>query len=142
MALSKATNDLAERWWNVGGERIVLYAPNDYLYLSRAERDAICNGCGPRSWKFDIVPDTIYGLSIKEVCNIHDYMYHIGTTQQDKWFADALFLLNGCLLIMNVSANAIMKTLRVSRMAKYYLAVALAGNAAFATGRKGVHTIK
>jgi hypothetical protein len=134
MALSEATRNLEERWWNVGGKKIVLYAPREYLHLKPEARSRICNGCGPKSWKFDLVPDTIYGLSIAECCNIHDFMYWAGKTKRDRMFADALFLLNGVLLIMHASRNAAMKLLRVSRMMKYYLAVALLGGKAFGRG--------
>ena len=36
----------------------------------------ITNGCGPSGWKIDIVPDTIYGLSIRDECNGHDVDWH------------------------------------------------------------------
>ena len=40
----------------------------------------ITNGCGPEGWKIDIVPDTIYGLSIREECNNHDIDWHFADT--------------------------------------------------------------
>lgn len=73
---------------------IELYAPKEYWKLSFESKREICNSCGASSALFDFVPDNIYGLDISECCNIHDYMYHIGETIEDKFEADRVFLNN------------------------------------------------
>jgi len=52
------------------------------------------NGCGPAGWKFDLVPDTIWGLCVTEACNIHDAMYYTGLDEKDRTHADNTFLNN------------------------------------------------
>ena len=67
---------------------VELYAPIGY------EPKADCNGCGT-GWNAKIVPDTIYGLSIKPSCCIHDYMYEVGIADnRGKEEADRVFLNN------------------------------------------------
>lgn len=101
-----------------------------YMELSDVERFTICNGCGSASAKFDFVPDTIYGLSIKEACYRHDYAYHIGRTEHDKRRADKQFLAN-MLTIINTQSTALLKWPRRWRAMSYYSAVSDRGHAAF-----------
>ena len=55
------------------------------------EFSRITNGCGPSGWKFDIVPDTIYLLSIHDECNNHDIDWHFAKTWDDALNANHLF---------------------------------------------------
>ena len=63
-------------------------APPSYEDADDTQRDLIVNGCGPQSWKFDLIPDRLLGISVSEICNIHDweYVHHEGRTrkQADK----------------------------------------------------------
>lgn len=43
----------------------ILKAPPGYWRLSPEQREAICNGCGPKKLGF-LVPDTIWGLNVRE----------------------------------------------------------------------------
>lgn len=65
-----------------------LSAPDSYRQADRTARALVTNGCGPQSWKFDLIPDHLIGVDMREVCNIHDwdYAYHEGRTrkQADK----------------------------------------------------------
>jgi len=56
-------------------------------------------GCGSDKSRFDYVPDTIYGLSIKGACCPHDDRYERGGTELDKQSADREFLANMLMLI-------------------------------------------
>ena len=47
----------------------------------------IANGCGD-GWRDRIVPDTMYGLSIRPACQIHDWDYHHGSAIEHKDEAD------------------------------------------------------
>lgn len=97
-----------------------LYAPNSYWEASEEIRSEVCNGCGAKGgMKF---PSTFYGLSIKDSCNIHDWMWEHGTTLADKLFSDAIFLLNMAIQIINGS-NLITQPIRLMRATKYFLAV-------------------
>ena len=107
----------------------IRYVPESYANASEEVRKLVVNGCGAGGWKFDLVPDTIYGLNITEDCNVHDWMYDEGSTEADKDFADAVFLHNLKVRINN--AFWLLRPLRRIRAREYYLAVRLAGDSAF-----------
>ena len=71
---------------------LTLYAPEEYIRATSEQRAAICNGCGPASlWKFSLISDMLFGLCIKEACDIHDWMYAFGRTEKDREEADRVF---------------------------------------------------
>ena len=87
--------------------------------------------CGAENARFDFVPDTIYGLSIKVACCIHDHRYEIGGTEQDKINADLEFLQN-ILTIIGKHKKWYYPTFLARRRAMtYYEAVVRAGNSSF-----------
>ena len=51
----------------------------------------ITNGCGPGGWKFDLVPDTIWGLSIKDECNNHDVDWHFAESWAGAMLGNTVF---------------------------------------------------
>ena len=110
-----------------------LYAPTSYFKLTKQEREAQCNGCGSKGLGW-LVPDTIWGLNITSVCNIHDFMYSQGTTLQDKEYADRIFLNN--LVRVIDSGSKLFKWLRRRRALKMYWAVKTFGEAAFWDDKK------
>lgn len=120
----------------------VLYAPEAYHKLSEFEKKEICNGCGAKSgissW---LVPNTLYGLSVKAACNIHDYMYFVGTTNADKEEADRVFL-NNMMRIINQDGAAWLAALRRRRALKYYEAVYYGGGEAFWKSKNAPGTMK
>jgi len=107
----------------------VLFEPDSYKQASEAEIFAVVNGCGSAKAKFDFVPDTIWGLRITEACFIHDWCYYIGKTEEDKEFADLMFLGNMLKLIQ--TGKRVLRPLRRRRALKYYEAVTILGDKAF-----------
>lgn len=105
-----------------------LYAPITYWQSPESEKKKVCNGCGAKDGIN--VPDTLYGLSITEACNIHDWMYKEGKTKVDKLFADAIFRMN-ISIIIDANSNFLTALLRHSRASTYYTAVARWGESAF-----------
>lgn len=93
----------------------------------------ICNGCGQAGWKGKLVPNTVWGLSIKEDCNVHDFMYHVGLTDTDKKQGDRTLLNNMTRTVLN--AGGWLERLRLWRIEKYYLAVKYGGGPAFWDGK-------
>ena len=70
---------------------VKIYAPVEYWKLSKDEKAKICNGCGGRGGKFNfLIPQKYF----KECCNIHDYLYYNGKTENDKRIADRLLAYN------------------------------------------------
>ena len=107
-----------------------LCAPAEYWKLTPAAKAEICNGCGAR--KGLKVPNRMWGLRIVEACNIHDYMYHVGSTEQDRQDADQAFLNNLIRIIEADSINfALLKFLRRWRAMTYYSTVRDFGGPAF-----------
>ena len=113
-------------------EDILLSAPG-YKALSPAAKAEICNGCGSAKAKFDFIPDTIYGLIITEACDIHDYDYHVGETEEDRRAADLHFL-NNLMIIINMKGGWL-RWFRRRRALKYYEAVRELGSDTFWAGK-------
>ena len=114
-----------------------LECPQSYLDATPAARAAICNGCGSAQAKFDFIPDTIYGMSIKYACWIHDWMYNFGRDLADKREADQTFLENMLTLIERDRTwyRWALKSLMRRRALKYYEAVVVFGEGAFRAGK-------
>ena len=116
-----------------------LIAPSEYWELTPEQRKTLCNGCGPKlpiiSW---LIPETCWFCNITEACNIHDFMYHIGETKQDKEDADKTFLINMYRVIDSSTSNKWLKKLRKVRARTYYRAVRDFGGKAFACGKLNI----
>lgn len=108
-----------------------LWAPEEYRNLTPEAKSEIVNGCGPGGWKYDLIPDTMWGLDVTKACNIHDYMYHVGVTEKDKVFADEVFYANLKRIIIAKSRFWPLKMLRLRRARTYYVFVRDFGDAAF-----------
>lgn len=112
---------------------IRLYAPPAYWLLSPEVRERLVNGCGPGGWKFDLIPDTVWGLSIREACDIHDYMYAMGSSIAEKDEADRTFLNN--MLRLVEGSCFLLRPLRRLRAWTYYQAVHRFGGPSFWGGK-------
>lgn len=110
--------------------KVQLFAPPEYWNLTEDAKHEIVNGCGPAKFGY-LVPDTMYGLDISRTCNIHDYMYHVGSTLADKEEADRVFLNNALRIIQAKTNWRILKWLRMRRAYTYYTAVKRYGAAAY-----------
>ena len=72
-----------------------LYSPDYFKQLSNEQLAEICNGCGSADSKIKIIPDTVLGLYVGAVCNIHDVMFHYGKPyEEDRARADRVYLHN------------------------------------------------
>jgi len=92
--------------------------------------DSNCNGCGS-GWSYYIVPNTIYGLNIRQVCCYHDDRYERGGNMEDKRLADREFLDNLLMLIDNHKKWYYPHWLARHRALTYYDAVVRAGHGSF-----------
>ena len=93
-----------------------------YTKLTVAQKDSICNGCGPSGWRANFVPNTFYGLSIKELCNIHDYDFSVYKTIKGFNIAnDRLY--NNFITYINAKSNWFMAILRRRRAKTYCMFV-------------------
>lgn len=113
---------------------VKLYAPDAYWALTQKQREEVTGGCGPGKYGDYLIPDTIWFLSIREACRIHDFMYRIGATLEDKMEADRVFM-NNMLRIITTSRYEWVKNLRRSRARKYYLIVKHFGGPTYWRGK-------
>jgi hypothetical protein len=121
---------VVQRRTGAGPMTYVIFAPTGYSNLLPEQKGAICNGMGAAdSLLSSFIPNTMYGLDVEEAGNIHDYMYHVGKTIEDKLIADRVFL-NNMLRIIN-ECGGWLGPLRRRRAMKYYEAVHYFGGPAF-----------
>lgn len=114
-----------------------LDAPEGFWKLGPVEKSAICNGMGAKDSRLSrFIPNSMLFLDVKEAADIHDYMYHVGTTIEDKKDADRYFLIN-LLKIIN-DAGGLLAFPRRCIALKYYEAVHYGGEAAFYKGKLNV----
>ena len=105
-----------------------LYTPFSYTEASCEELAKVCNGCGAKDgMKF---PGVMWGLSIVDACNIHDWMFHVGVTQGDFEFANNMFDHN-LRMIIKAESNWFMRPLRLARADKYSYGVEKFGESAY-----------
>lgn len=124
-----------------GQKQAVLFAPEEYWAMPPAEKRIRCNGCGAKGLGGLLVPDTLYGLSIEEACNIHDFMYNRGKTIEDKKEADRVFLNNMVRIVDNNTAWKWLKALRRRRARTYYEVVKHFGAPAFWSGKNDIKNL-
>lgn len=113
------------------------YGSQPYSYF-KAPQDVvsgIAGGCGPGGTGDYLVPDTLWFMSVKPACSIHDWMYHFGETVEDKILADRVFLNNMVRMIKSKRSWGILENLRLRRARTYYLAVKYGGGPSFWSGK-------
>lgn len=109
-----------------------LRAFHGYDGLSKDKKAKICNGAGAAGdWRSSFIPNTMWGLNLREVFDRHDYGYYIGNTAEDKWDADVDLLINSIILILGDGGNILLVYARMARAIKYFLAVHFKGHDAF-----------
>ena len=90
-------------------------------------------GCGPGGVGDFLVPDTVYGLSIRDACRIHDWAYRhsLGDSDEDRKRHDRI-LMNNSLRIVDAGTKFwIIKKLRYRRCKTYYQMVRAFGGPAY-----------
>lgn len=107
------------------GARYKLNAPEEYWMINIEGLANIIGkgGCGPGKTGDKVVPDTVWFLSIRPACAIHDFEYSIMMNEKDREKADGNFLLNMMKLINKQTKFFLLRMLRRRRALKYYEAV-------------------
>ena len=120
------------------GLMVGLKAPDEYgdqpCSVLRATKDQLeecTGGCGPGGVGDMLVPDTIWLLSIKDACKIHDWMYTWGVTREDKEEADEFFRVNMKYIIEAKTKWTWLRYARRRRANTYYLMVSEGGDKSF-----------
>jgi len=94
--------------------------------------------CGLNNWRNDLISDSIFGLSIKEACCIHDWMYERGATSEDRARADQLFLENVLYLISTGRGSRAVRWARKTVAFHYYEGLRIFGGLIFWSGKGGL----
>lgn len=115
-----------------------LYAPKEYADQPCCYHEAtpeaineVAGGCGPGGTGDYLVPDTMYFLSVKPACSIHDWMYRWGLFEKHKILSDEVFLNNMIRIIKHQKSCRLIEQLRLRRARIYYAAVRDFGGPAF-----------
>ena len=116
----------------------LLFAPESYWKLTEQQRKDACNGCGTKGIIGHVIPDSLWGLDIREACNVHDWMFAVGETIEDKDEADRVFLNNMLRLVDAGSKNWFTRMIRSRAAVKYYYAVRDCGGPAFWQGKNSL----
>ena len=96
-----------------------LAAPDSFWRYLEDDQSAAVNGCGPKHLGDFLVPDTVWGLSVKPACKIHDWMYTVYNSEAGFKLSNTIFLDN--MLRINASTkNVLLRYLRTRRIMKYY----------------------
>ena len=119
-----------------------LYAPKEYWRLKPEQIAEVTNGCGPGRFGSLLVPDKIFGVDIKEACSIHDWMFLVGETIEDKREADRVFLNNMLRLIDAHNGSWFVNIFRRRKALAYHQAVADFGGPAFWKGKNPIENMK
>jgi len=98
-----------------------------------------CNGCGS-GWNAKLVPDTIYGMSIKDVCCIHDDRFEcLEKSIEHLKMSNREFLNNLVRKIDNDTKwwrnNSFVKSLMKRRAKTYHDSVVTFGSSAYWDGK-------
>ena len=93
------------------------------------------NGCGAGNARFDFIPDTMYGLAITPVCNLHDDSYTFCEPTR-KGFDNANYEFHENLKRwIRMKSNIFLRYPRLARAKTYYEAVNKFGWSAFCACR-------
>lgn len=99
---------------------LILYAPEGFIRATPEMRDEVCNGCGPAGWKQNYISNHLFGLDVRIACDIHDWMYEFGTTEDDRDEADRIFRNNMLRLIEWAGGPGLLQAARRLKALHYY----------------------
>ena len=90
-------------------------------------------GCGPGGVGDWLVPDTMWGLSVRDACRQHDHDYRFGNGSSDEHRkqCDTRMRLNMLMIVNAQSKTKTFKALRHMRVNTYYFWVRVAGGRAY-----------
>jgi len=122
---------------------ITLFAdPECWEFMEKYPDEFDKFGCGAGKFWDRLIPDTVWFLSIKPACQIHDWYYRFyfdslyGNAKETRKTIDGIFYDN-MVCIVNAKTNfEFIKRLRMRRVKIYYTTVRLFGAIAFNNARR------
>ena len=108
-----------------------LAAPASFWNATDEIINSLTGGCGPGGIGDYFVPDTIYGMSVKAACIIHDWCFGVWNDKAGFEIANNIFK-NNMIRINNQNLGCgTIKRLRLKRIKKYFLAVHFFGEPSY-----------
>ena len=96
----------------------------------------VTNGCGAGNAPLDFVPDTMYGLCIKAICNLHDDAFVFCPPDRQSFDKANEELYSNLRKWIYAKSGRAMRYPRYLRAYIYYLAVSYLGYSAFKACKK------
>ena len=116
---------------------LTLYAPQSFINATPEQRASVSNGCGPQGWKLNFLSDYLFGLNIAPACDIHDWMYAFGETEEERNEADRVFRNNMLRIIGYAAGPWLLQFFRRRKAKHYYLLVHDFGSVFYWEGKIG-----
>lgn len=90
-------------------------------------------GCGPGGIGDYLVPDTVYGLSIRNACRIHDWGYRHSqdASEEARKAHDKILSYNSARIVKAKTQSQLLLKLRLRRVRTYYQMVRAFGGRAY-----------
>jgi hypothetical protein len=85
------------------------------------------NGCGPSGLLGKLIPEKLLGVSVRDVCNLHDERYEEGGDSIKRKIADQEFLNNMIEKIDSKPSNLLINKVRKLGAYLYYFSVRIFG---------------
>lgn len=115
-----------------------LAAPQSFWQAGTEQVNSLVNGCGPGGFGDRLVPDTVWFLSIKPACKIHDWMFLVYNCEAGFDLANTVFKDNMA-RINQTTKQVWLKYLRTKRIKKYYWICAFSGRLFYYDAHLGVY---
>lgn len=116
---------------------LTLYAPQAFINATPEQRASVSNGCGPSGWKLAFLSNYLFGLNIAPACDIHDWMYAFGETEDQRNEADRVFRNNMLRIIVYAGGGKFIRFLRCRKAKHYYKLVHDFGSVFYWDGKIG-----
>lgn len=132
---------------DVSSERIIfsnlngidLAAPESFWDYLDIDKSDMVNGCGPSGFGDFLIPNKVYGLSIKPACMIHDWMFTIFNCEKGFKVANQVFFDNMNRINKKNTKSNFLWWLRKRRIMKYFLAVKYFGRQFYYDAHVGLY---
>jgi len=111
----------------------LIRTPESLKFEQEFPEEYMSFGCGPGGLGDWFVPDTMWGLSVRDACrqHDHDYRFGVGYSEEHRKECDERLRKNCLIIVDALSESKTMKWLRHIRVQTYYYMVHNFGGKAY-----------